>query len=65
MASLLSNLVDNIAEGIHKSKCQDRDYFLDYESIKDNLIKYERLYCNKDFLNKIDKKLKKSIQKYL
>ena len=65
MASLLSNLVDNIAEGIHKSKWQDRDYFLDYESIKDNLIKYEHLYCNKDFLNKIDKKFKKAIQKYL
>ena len=65
MASSLLNLVDNIAEGIHKSKCQDCDYFLDYESVKDNLIKYERLYCNKDYLNKIDEKLKKAIQKYL
>ena len=28
MASSLSNLVDNIAEGIHKIKCKDCDCFL-------------------------------------
>ena len=28
MASLLSNLVDNLAEGIHKIKCKDCDCFL-------------------------------------
>ena len=40
MASALSNLVDNLAEGIHKTKCQDCDCFLEYESVKDNLMKY-------------------------
>ena len=28
MASSLSNLVDHLAEGIHKIKCKDCDYFL-------------------------------------
>ena len=41
MACSLSNLVDNLAEGIHKIKCKDCDCFLKYESIKDNLIKYK------------------------
>ena len=40
MARSLSNLADNLAEGIHRIKCKDCDCFLGYESIKDNLIKY-------------------------
>ena len=40
MASALSNLADNFAEGIHKTTCQDCDCFLEYESVKDNLMKY-------------------------
>ena len=31
MTSSLSNLVDNVAEGIHKIKCKDCDRFLEYE----------------------------------
>ena len=58
MASSLSNLVDNLAEGIHKIKCK-HDCFLEYESVKDNLIKYKCLSCNKDYSNKLDEKLKK------
>ena len=54
MASSLSNLVDNPAEGIHKIS----DYFLEYESIKDNPIKYKCLSCNKDS-SKLDEELKK------
>ena len=38
MASSLSNLVNNLAEGMHKVKCEDCDCFLEYESVKDNLI---------------------------
>ena len=59
MTTSLSNLVDNLTEGIHKIKCKDCDCFLEYGSIKDNLIKYKCLYCNKDYSNKIDEKLKK------
>ena len=36
MASSLSNLVDNLAEGIHKIKFKDCDCFLEYEGVKDD-----------------------------
>ena len=39
MASSLSNTVDNLAEGFHKIKFKDCDCSLEYESVKDNLIK--------------------------
>ena len=58
MATSLSNLVDNLTEVIHKIKCKDSDCFLEYESAKDNLVKYKCLSCNKDHSNKIDEKLK-------
>ena len=59
MASSLLNLVDNLPEEIHKIKCKDYDRFLEYESVKDNLIKYKCLSCNKDYSNKLDEKFKK------
>ena len=46
MASSLSSLVDNLAEGIHKIKCKDCDCFLETENIKDNLIKFKCPSCN-------------------
>ena len=54
MPSLLSTFVNNLAEGTHKIKCKDCDCFLEYESIKDNLIKYKCLFSKKDFSNQID-----------
>ena len=39
IATSLSNLVDNLAEGIHKVKCKDCDCFLEYESVRENLIR--------------------------
>ena len=59
MTTSLSNLVDNLAEGIHKIKCKDCDCFLEYESVKDNLIKCKFLCCNKNYSNKIGEELKK------
>ena len=59
MASSLSNLIDNLTEGIHKIESKDCDYFLEYESVKDNSIKYNCLSCNKDYSNKIDEELQK------
>ena len=52
MTTSLSNLVDNLAERIHKIKCKYCDCFLEYESAKQNLIKYKFLSCNKDYSNK-------------
>ena len=43
-------------------KCEDCDYFIEYESVNDNLIKYKRLSCNKNYSNKIDEKLKKTFK---
>ena len=59
MTTSVLNLVDNLTEGINKTKCKDCDCFLEYESVKDNLTKYKCLYCNKNYSNKIDKELKK------
>ena len=56
MTSSLSNLVDNFEEGVHKTKCKDCNCFLEYEIVKDNLIKYKFLSCNKDYSNKLDEK---------
>ena len=56
LASSLSNPVDNLAEGIHKIKCKDYDYFLEYQSVKDNKNKF--LFWSKDYSNKHDEELK-------
>ena len=40
MLGSLSNLVDNLSEGIDKIECKDTDCFFEYESINGNLIKY-------------------------
>ena len=62
MASSLSNLVDNLTEGVRKFKCKHCDCFVEYESVKDNLIKYKYLSRNKGYSNKIDKELKKGFK---
>ena len=59
MATSLSNLVDNLTEGIHKIKCIDCDCFLKYESFTDNLIKLKCLSCDKDYSNILYEKFKK------
>ena len=55
MATSLSNLVDNLTERIHKIKFKGCDCFLEYESVKDNLVKYKCLSCNKDYSEKLMK----------
>ena len=53
IATPLSILANNIAERIHKIKSNDCSCFLEYESVKGNLIKYKCLSSNKDYSNKI------------
>ena len=65
MASLSSNLVDNLVEEIHKIKSKDCDCFLEDESAKDDLIKYKCLSCNKDYLNKLNEELKRNSRTHL
>ena len=63
MASSLSNLIDNITEGIHKIKYKNCGCFLEYESIKENLTKHKCLSFSKDYSNKLDEELKKKFKK--
>ena len=74
-ANSLSNLVNNLSEGIHRVKCKyghdDRkcktcgikyknyDCFLEYKKFKDNSIEYKCLICNGNYEIKFDEKLKK------
>ena len=62
MTTLLSNLADNFTKGIHKIKYEDCDCFLENETVKDDLIKYKFLSCNKDYSNKLDRELKKKFK---
>ena len=75
MASSLSNLVNNLSEGIRKVKCKYRqddekcetcrikykncECFLEKTNFKDDLIGYKCLCCNKSYQKKFDEKLKK------
>ena len=46
---LLSNLVDHLAEGIHKVKCTSCNTCCrKYTNAKDDLIECKRLCCNKN-----------------
>ena len=65
MAISLSNLASNLAEGIHKIKCIDCDYFFEYESVNGNLTKCKCLSCNKNYSSKIDEKLNRSSRIHL
>ena len=58
MATFLSDLVDNFRERIDKIKCGDFDCFLEYESLRDILVKHKCLSCNRDDSNIINEELK-------
>ena len=69
-----SNLVNNLSEGLHRFKCKfgndDKKYetcgirykyydcFIEYTNLKDDLIEYKCLSCNKNYQKKVDEKLK-------
>ena len=75
MASSLSNLVDNLAEGIHKIKCKyghdneecgtceikykDCDCCLKCTNVREDLILYKCLCCNRNYQKTFDEILKK------
>ena len=56
-------IAQDLTERVHKIKCKECDFFLEYESLKDNLIKYKCLSRNKEYSNKIDEELKKQFKK--
>ena len=47
MPSPLSILVDNLSEGLHSKHCTDCKSYLDYISIKDNLLIFRCFECKK------------------
>ena len=69
MASSLSNIVDSLAEGIHKTYCKyghgnkncetclikdkDCECCLQYTNVKDDLILYKCLCCNRNYQKKV------------
>ena len=75
MASSLSNLVNNLSEGIHRIKCKyghdDEkcekcgikykycDCVLEYPNFKDDLIECKCFGYSKNYQHKFDEKLKK------
>ena len=65
MASSLSNLVDNLTEGIHKIKCKDCGYFLEYKRVKGNLIIYECLSWNEFYSKNLNAKIEKEIPEHI
>ena len=56
MTTSLSKLDHNFKEGIHKIRCRLSLVFWMWQ---DDLIKYNCLSCNKDYLNKLNGELKK------
>ena len=52
MGTSLTKLVDNLSEGIHEIKCTDCNCSLKYENVKNNLMKYKCLSCDKKFSEK-------------
>ena len=74
MSSSLSNLVNNLSEGLHRIKCKLEhdnkkcetcgikykycDCFLEYTNFKDDLIEYKYLSCNKIYRQNIVEKIK-------
>ena len=74
MVSLLSNIVNNLSEGIHKIKCEFGHYekkcgtfgikykhclcSLECINFKDDLVEYKCLCCNKNYQRKFEEELK-------
>ena len=57
MSSSLSNLVDNLSEGLHNDRCIDCKSCLDYMSIKDNQLIFRCLECKKNYKKDFNKEL--------
>ena len=54
MMSSLSNLFYILAEVTRTIRSKECGYFLEYESVSDDIKKYKCLYCIKNYSNKID-----------
>ena len=57
MSSSLSNLVDNLSEGLHGDKCTDCKSYLDYIIIKDAQLIFRCFQCKKSYKKDFNKEL--------
>ena len=57
MSSSLSNLVDNLSEGLHNDKCIDRKSCLDYMSAKYDQLIFRCFECKKNYQKDFNKEL--------
>ena len=60
--SSVSNLLDNLKEGICKIKCKGCGCFHEYKSVRDNLIIYKCLCCNKFYSKNLNEELEKKFK---
>ena len=57
MSSSLSNLVDNLSEGLHCDKCIDCKSYLDYMITKDDQLIFKCFECRKSYMRDFNKDL--------
>ena len=57
MTSSLSNLVDNLSEGLHSDKCTDCKSYLDYMATKDEQLIFRCFECKKKYEKDFKKEL--------
>ena len=57
MSSLLSNLVNNLSEGLHSGKCTDCKSCLDYMSVKDDQLIFRSFECKRNYKKDFNKEL--------
>ena len=57
MAKPLSNLVDNLSEGLHSEKCADCKSYLDCMSIKNDKLIVRCFECKKYYEKQFNKEL--------
>ena len=62
MSSILSNLADNLSEGLHSDKCSDCKYYLHYMSVKDDQLVFRCFECKKNYKKDFNKDLIKKLQ---
>ena len=63
MSASLSNLVDNLSNGLHK--CKNCESSLEYINAEDSKVVFKCLNCNKDYNKDFNKELKEHITYYL
>ena len=64
MSSLLSNLVDNLSDGLHGDKYMDCKSYLDYMSVKNNWLIFRFFECRKIITKPLMKNVLKDLRIY-